>query len=290
MPAGLIKKAVLPIAGLGTRFLPLSKTFPKELWPLLNRPVLDYIVEEVRDAGAKEVVFVNSPGKKIIEDYFKPDRKMEKVLEKRDKKELLLKLKKSQNNFQNLKFSSVIQKKPLGDGHAILQAKAKIGKNPFMVSFGDDIIVSKVPCLLQMARAFAKYGQPMIALKKVTPERISFYGVPRVEKIGPRTYRIKEIVEKPKPSEAPSSFAMPGKYILTPEIFKYLEKTKSIFKGEIILANALEQMIKDGKMVYGYEFEGDWLECGNVSGWLKANLFLAKKHPEFKRFFKTFNE
>jgi len=290
MPAGLIKKAVLPIAGLGTRFLPLSKTFPKELWPLLNRPVLDYIVKEVRDAGVKEVIFVNSPGKKIIENYFKPDRKMEKVLEKRNKKELLSKLKKDQNNFQDLKFSSVIQKKPLGDGDAILQAKEKIGKDPFMVSFGDDIVVSKVPCLLQMARVFAKYGQPVIAMKKVAPEKVSLYGALRLKKIASRTYRVKEIIEKPKPDKAPSNFVVVGKYILTPEIFKYLEETKPIFKGEIILANALEQMIKDGKMIYGYEFEGDWLECGNVSGWLKSNLFLAKRHPEFKKIFKTFNK
>ncbi len=278
-----IKKAVLPIAGLGTRFLPLSKVFPKELWPLLNRPILDYIVQEFKESGINEIIFVNSPGKKIVENYFKADAKIEKILEKRNKKDLLTELKKSQASFRDLKFSSVIQKKPLGDGHAILQAKDKIGKNPFMVSFGDDIVISKTPCLLQMMKVFAEYGysHPVVAMKKVAPEKVSSYGAFKIKKVAPKIYQIKEIVEKPSAGKAPSNFVAVGKYILTPVIFDYLQKSKT-FKGEIILANALEQMIKEGIMIYGYEFEGDWLECGNIQGWLESNLFLAKRHPDFK--------
>lgn len=269
-------KAVLPIAGLGTRFLPLSKVFPKELWPLLNRPVLDYIVQELKDSGAKEIIFVNSPGKKIVENYFKTDSRIERALEKRGKKDVLAEFKKNQNNFCDLKFSSVIQKKPLGDGHAVLQAKKKIGRNPFMVSFCDDVVISKTACLKQMMKVFIKYNRPVIAIKRIAPGKVSSYGAFKVKKIAPRIYQLKGIVEKPKLGQAPSNFVFVGKCIFTPDIFTYLEKAKPVFRGEILLANAFEQMIRDGKMIYGYEFEGKWLECGNINGWLKSNLYLSR--------------
>lgn len=269
-------KAVLPIAGLGTRFLPLSKVFPKELWPLLNRPVLDYIVQELKDSGAKEIIFINSPGKKIVENYFKADSRIERTLEKRGKQDILAEFKKNQNNFRGLKFSSVIQEKPLGDGHAVLQAKKKIGRNPFMVSFGDDVVVSKTPCLKQMMKVFSKYNRPVIAIKKIAQEKVSSYGAFKVKKIAPRIYQLGGMVEKPKPGQAPSNFVFVGKCIFTPDIFTYLEKAKPAFRGEIILSKVIEQMIKDGKMIYGYEFKGEWLECGNIGGWLESNLYLAR--------------
>lgn len=272
-----IKKAVLPIAGLGTRFLPLSKAFPKELWPLLDRPVIDYIVEEVKDSGAKEVIFVVSPEKKILRDYFKPNPKMEKVLRERGKLDLLKELKEGEKRWQKLSFSFVLQRRPLGDGHAIRLSRKIVGREPCMVSFGDDLVVSKTPCLLQLARVFQKYGQPVIALKRVPREKVSLYGTVAVKKIGPKLYQIQKIVEKPKMAKAPSNLVIVGKYILTPEVFNYLEKAKPSFRGEIILAETFKKMIEDGKMIYGCEFEGQWLECGNPRDWLKSNLSLAKK-------------
>ena len=273
MPKTVVKKAVLPIGGLGTRFLPLSKVFPKELWPLIDRPVIDYIVKEAKDSGAKEIIFVISPEKKIILDYFKTRPEIGKVLKKRGKVKLL----KSLKSWQDIKFSYVVQKEPLGDGHAILQAKKKTKKEPVMVSFGDDLVVSRIPCLLQLARVFQKYRQPVIALKRLPKKKISSYGVVKAKKVGPRLYQIKGIVEKPKTKNAPSNLAVVGKYILTDEVFEYLEKARPEFRGEIILAQTLEKMIKDGKIIYGYEFEGEWLECGNVEKWLKSNIFLARQ-------------
>jgi len=273
----VVKKAVLPIAGLGTRFLPLSKTFPKELWPLINRPIIDYIVEEAKNSGAKEIVFVLSKEKKIILDYFKANHRVEKVLKERGKKDLLKQLREVENNYRSLSFSAVMQKKPLGDGHAILQARNKVGQEPCLISFGDDLVVSKTPCLRQLSSVFQKYGQPVVALKRVPREKISSYGVVQAKKLGPRLYQIERIVEKPKARLAPSNLAVVGKYILTPQVFSYLGKAKLSFRGEIILAETLEKMIQDGIMIYGYEFEGKWLECGNLHSWLKSNLFLAKK-------------
>jgi len=271
-----IRQAILPIAGLGTRFLPLSKTFPKELWPLVDRPVLDYVVEEVKDSGVKEIVFVVSPEKKKVLDYFKPSPETEKLIRERGKTEPLEKLRAQEKRWQGLTFSSVWQKRALGDGHAVLQARKKV-RPPVMVSFGDDIVLSKTPCLLQLSRVFQKFGQPLIALKRVPKEKIPLYGSVKVKRIAPRLYQVQKIVEKSSVSQAPSNLVVVGKYILTQTVFDYLERTPPSFRGEIILEQAFEKMLKEGIMIQGYEFEGKWLECGNVQNWLLSNLFLAKK-------------
>src|SRR3989344_1751618 len=253
-----VKKAVVPSAGLGTRFLPLSKVLPKEFWPLVDKPVIQYIIEETLISGIKDVIFVSRPGKKMILDYLKGD----------------------------ISFTNVFQKKPLGDGHAVLQAKSLIKNEPFAVMFGDDVVESKMPCLKQLLKIFKKYQRPVLALYRLPRNQLPFYGIVGVKKIGKRLYEIKKIVEKPEISQAPSNLTIVGKYILTPDVFNYLEKEKGNAKKEIILAAALMAMIKDGKKVFGLEFEGKWLECGNKLAFLRSNLYLCLKHPEFGRHLK----
>jgi len=277
----MIKKAVVPIAGLGTRFLPLSNVVPKELFPLVNKPAIQYIVEEAQSSGIKEVIFVVRPKKSEILGYFKGDSSIEKILTKRNKEELLKKLRETKDLLKSISFSSVSQKKPLGDGHAILQAKKKLGKSPFGVFFADDIVDSKIPCILQLDKIFRTSKAPIIALKKVPEKDVSNYGIVEVEKISARLYKIKRIVEKPTKDSAPSNLAIVGRYILTPEIFNYLSDKNPNFKKEIILALALEKMIKSGKIIYGYELEGEWLECGTVPSWLESFFYLSLKHPDF---------
>lgn len=242
-----------------------------------DRPVIDHIVEEVKNSGAREVVFVISPEKKILRDYFKSNLKIERILKERGKLDLWRELKAGEKKWQKVSFSFVLQKKPLGDGRAIFQARSRVGRNPVMVSFGDDLVISKTPCLRQLAQIFQKYGKPVLALKRVPKEKVGLYGAVAVQKVGPRLYQIRQIVEKPKRSQAPSNLVVVGKYILTPEVFDYLGRAQPSFRGEIILAETFKKMIEDGKMIYGYEFEGRWLECGSIPNWLKSNLFLAKK-------------
>ena len=247
-----VKKAVIPIAGLGKRFRPLSNVLPKELWPLVDKPVLEYIIEEALSSGVKQLIFVNRPGKKILTDYLK-----------------------------SYSFPQIIQKKPLGDGDAILKAKKIIGREFFAVLFGDDVVESKVPCILQLIKVFKKRKKPIIALQPVAKEKVSSYGIVKVKKIDNSLYQILDIVEKPKSREAPSNLAIVGKYILTPDIFDYLKKIKPRRDKEVRLADGLIEMLKAGKTILGLKIEGKWLECGNKQAYLKSNLYLSLKHPQF---------
>lgn len=288
-----IKKVIIPIAGLGTRFLPLSKILPKELWPLVDKPVIQYIVEEAKASGISQIIFVISPEKKVVLDYFKKyyfkkSPKLERTLKERKKISFLQELKNLEELCQNLSFSYVFQKKSLGDGHAILQTKNLVKEEPVAVSFGDDIIDSKIPCLSQLIKIFKTSQKPVIALHQVPKEKIPLYGIVKVERITSHLYKIKKIVEKPTIDKAPSDLAIVGKYILTPEVFDYLKAAKPSEKGEIILAETLDAMIKDGKIIYGYQFEGKWLECGNKLNWLKSHFYLSLKHPEFGKKLKEY--
>lgn len=277
-----IKKAIIPIAGLATRFLPLSKVIPKELWPLVDAPMVQYVVSEAKDAGIREIIFVLSPENKKVLDYFKPSPKIEKLLKERKKDSILAEMKNLEMLFKNISFSYVLQKKPLGDGHAVLQAAKIIGLEPVACLFGDDIINSKIPAILQLAKMFKTCQRPVIALYRPPREKLPYYGIVGVEKIANRLYKIKKIVEKPSLEEVPSDLAIVGRYILTPEVFDYLKKAKPNKKGEIILADVFNnQMLKDGKVVYGYELEGAWLECGDKLRWLKSNFYLSLKHPQY---------
>lgn len=274
-----IKKAVIPIAGLGTRFLPLSKIIPKEIWPLVDIPVLQYIINEAKNSGIEEIIFVISSSKKIVLDYFKKSPSIEKILKERKKKDLLEDLNSFYDSFKDISFSYVLQKKPLGDGDAILQAAKLIKKEPFAVLFGDDIVHSNTPTLLQLYNVFKTSEKPVIALSRVPKERLSSYGVINGEKIANRHFKIKEIVEKPKLDEEPSDLAIVGKYILTSKIFDYLKTTRSDKTGEIRISNALNKMTQDDEIIYGYEFEGNWIECGNKLEYLKSNLYFSLNHP-----------
>lgn len=277
-----IKKVIIPVAGLGTRFLPLSKAVPKELFPLVDKPVLQYIIEEAISSGIKEIIFVNREEKQLVLDYFiKKNEALKQVLIERKKNEILREFQEFEKKLEGISFSQVFQKVPLGDGHAILQAKDKIGKETVAALWGDDVVESQTPCLLQLIRVFQEYQRPVLALYRLPKERISSYGVVDAEKIKDGVYKIKKIVEKPSIEEAPSNLTIVGKYILTPEVFECLSTAKPGKGGEIYLSENLERMIGEGKEILGCEFEGKWLECGNKVNWLKSHFYLTLKNPKF---------
>lgn len=276
-----ITKAIIPVAGLGTRFLPLSKVVAKELWPLVDKPVIQYIVEEAKASGIKEIMFVTKGERDAVLDYFKRNQKIEELLKERKKDRLLAELERLAELCDGLSFSHAPQKKPLGDGHAILQAQKWAGNDPVAVLWADDVVESVEPCLLQLSKIFETCQKPVLALYRLPAEQLPFYGVADVEKIANRLFKLKKVIEKPALNEAPSDLAVVGKYILTPEVFAYLKKAKPSSRGEIILADVLDKMLGEGKLIYGYEFKGKWLECGNKAAWLRSSFYLARKHPEF---------
>jgi len=287
-----IRKAIIPIAGLATRFLPLSKVVPKELWPIVDAPIIQYIISEAKQSGIKEIIFVLKPDNKRILDYLKPSPKIEKILKEKKREDILAEVKNLEELCKNISFSYVFQKKPLGDGHAILQAAKLVGDEPVACMFGDDIVDSKTPAVLQLTKVFKTCQKPIIALHPQPKEKIPHYGIVGVDKIANRFFKVKKIIEKPSLEQAPSDLAIIGRYILTPEVFYYLKKARPSKKGEIILAEVFNnQMLREGKVIYGYELEGKWLECGDKLRWLKSNLYFSLKHskygPELREYLKT---
>jgi UTP--glucose-1-phosphate uridylyltransferase len=270
-----IKKAIIPVAGFGTRFLPATKAQPKEMLPVVDKPVIQYLVEEAVASGIEEVIFITGRGKRAIEDHFDYSFELEYNLVEKGKKDLL---KKVRNISEMASFAYVRQPKPLGDGHAILCAKKLINDEPVAVLFGDDLVDANVPCLKQLMAVFEKYHDSVVALEQVPKEEVFRYGVVSAAKIEPRVFQIKDIVEKPKVREAPSNLIVIGKYIITPEVFEILEK-KSKGSGEIRLADALKELLKT-KPIYGYEFEGRRFDCGDKLGFLKATVEYGLKHLE----------
>jgi UTP--glucose-1-phosphate uridylyltransferase len=271
-----IRKAVIPIAGLGTRFLPLSKIIPKEFFPLGTKPVVQYVVEEALRAGVEEIIFVVSPKKKeifkkYILRYFKEEKGLLRILKRRRKKDALLAL----GKIPKMRYRYTIQKKPLGDGDAILTAEKLVGEEPFLVLFGDDVSWGEKGMPSQLCEKFKEVKEPILCLYKMKKEKLSSYGVPKVKKIKGRLYRIEDIIEKPK-KKPPSNFALVGNYILTPDIFYYLKKTKPK-NEEVILANALRRRISEGKKIFGVWAKGRWLECGDRDKWLKSFVFITKQ-------------
>ncbi len=270
---------------MGTRFLPLSKVLPKELFPLVDKPVLQYIIEEAVESGIEEIIFVTRPDKKEVVDYFEryfqESPKLTEILKKRQKEKLLNELNNIEKIAEKVTFSQVFQHEPLGDGHAVLQAREKTRGEAVAALWGDDVVESQTPCLSQLIKVFEKYQKPVVALCRIPQERLPYYGVVAGEEIENRVYRIKNMVEKPKIEEAPSNLAVVGKYILTPKVFEYLAKSGLGKGGEIYLSENLQKMIKDGEEILGYEIEGKWLECGNKAEWLKSHLYLTLKDPEF---------
>lgn len=283
-----IKKVILPIAGLGTRFLPLAKVLPKEIWPLVDKPIIQMLVEEAKDSGIEQIIFIVNKDKKLILDYFKPSPALKNILKMRKKDEALRELEELEKITKEMTFVSVPQTKPLGDGHAILQAISKIDKEPVGVLFGDDIIESETPCLEQLINIYKTCQRPVLALCRLPKGKLSAYGVVAVEQIARRVYKVKKIIEKPKPGEEPSNLAIIGKYILIPEVFDYLKAAKPNRKGEIVLADVFDQMLQAGKSIYGYEIEGKWLECGTKLEWLKSHIYLSLRDPRFAPQLKQF--
>ncbi len=272
-----INKAVLPVAGLGTRFLPATKAIPKEMLTIVDRPTIQYIVEEVVDSGIRQIVLVTAEGKEAIENHFDYSYELEAYLEEKGKFELLEEVRRVTGLIEDI--ISVRQKKPLGLGHAIYVTRHVVGNEPFAVLLGDDLVDAKIPCLRQMIEVFKRFKGPVIAVQRVPKEEVSRYGIIMGEKLDDRVYQISEIREKPKPEEVDSDLAVIGRYILIPEIFYYLANTRPGVGGEIQLTDALAAL-KDDYRVYAYEFEGRRFDAGDKFGFMQAVVTYALKHPE----------
>jgi len=283
-----IKKAIIPVAGLGTRFLPLSRVLTKEFLPLVDKPTIQYIVQEMKDSGIEEIVFVIGPNQKAILNYFQKAPELEKILKARKKESILKEMKEFSDMFKGIKMTFIVQKNPGGDGHAILQASKVIKNEAVVNSFGDDVIFSDTPATLQLINIFKTCNAPVVGLKRLPREKIPAYGSVQVEKIASNLYKIKKIIEKPDPSEIQSDLVILGRHILTPEVFEYLKKAKPSKKGEIILAEVLAKMLDEGKAIYGYELSGEWLECGDKLKWLKSFFYLALKDSKYKDELKSY--
>jgi UTP--glucose-1-phosphate uridylyltransferase len=271
-----IKKAVIPAAGLGTRFLPATKAVPKELLPIVDRPTIQLIVQEVVDSGIDTVILIAGMGKAAIEDHFDINLDLEKKLESEGKDELAKRLKETNNM---ARIVSIRQGTPRGLGHAVLCAKDIIGDEPFMVLLGDDLVDSEVPCAKQMIDVYNQYEKSVVALMEVPDEDVSKFGICGGRKIADRITDLNTMVEKPPLSEAPSKKAIVGRYILTPRIFDILEKTAPGKAGEIQLTDAMSKLMQEEGFL-GYEFLGNRYDAGDKFGFIQANINYALKHPE----------
>lgn len=269
-----IRKAVIPVAGLGTRFLPATKAIPKELFPIVNRPSIHYIVEEAWRAGIREIVFVTAAGKHAIEDYFDIDPGLEHFLEEKGDEERLAMVREIS---RAVDVHAVRQKEALGLGHAILTARNFIGNEPFAVLLGDDLVDAEEPCIGQMIGVATKYDAPVIAAFRVPDDKTSRYGIidPEPEPLADRVWKCRTMVEKPQ-ENPPSNIAIIGRYILPPEIFDTLEETRAGVGGEIQLTDALIALNKK-QQILGYEFVGDRYDAGDIYGFVEANLAFAMK-------------
>ncbi len=268
-----VRSAVFPVAGRGTRFLPATKASPKEMLPIVDKPLIQYAVEEAVHAGATKLIFITGSSKRVIEDHFDADPELEKVLTDSGKKELL----ESIRNIVPAGVSCIYirQGEPLGLGHAVLCARAAVGDEPFFVHLADDLIAAETPCLTQMADEYAAHGGSVIAVETVPSEKTSSYGIVAVDK----SSRITEIVEKPAPEDAPSDLAVVGRYLLMPEIFDQLEATERGAGGEIQLTDGIAAML-DESPVYAYSFSGVRYDCGSKLGYLKATVAYGLDDPD----------
>src|SRR5687767_6962304 len=271
-----IRKAVFPAAGLGTRFLPATKAQPKEMLPLVDKPIIQYGVEEAVASGVDNIILVTGRGKNAIEDHFDVSVELETFLESRGKKDLLAEIRKISNL---INFSYVRQGEPLGLGHAVLVTRNLVGDEPFAVILGDDVIDARPPALRQMINVFEEVQGPVVAVERVPPEDVSAYGIIDAEEVRPGVFRIRDLVEKPPRAEAPSDLAIIGRYILTPDIFPALEATVSDRTGEIQLTNGLRRLLKD-RPIYGCRIEGVRHDTGNKLGFLKAVVYFALRRPD----------
>ena len=279
-----IRKAVFPAAGFGTRFLPVTKAIPKEMLPLLDKPLIQYSVEEAKKSGLEEVIIVTGMGKTAIEDHFDVSFELEILLKEKNKTDILKMVEEVSNLIH---FSYTRQKKPLGLGHAIHCAKNLVGREPFAVFLSDDVINAKIPVMKQMIKVFRQYPSTILAVQRVPRKEVHHYGIIDAKKIGPRVYKVIDMVEKPHPKNAPSNLAIIGRYILTPEIFYALEETRPGKGGEIQLTDGLRKLSKK-QPIYAYEFEGDRYDAGDKLGFLMANVSFALNRSDIKKEFRRF--
>lgn len=277
-----VRKAVIPVAGMGTRFLPASKAIPKEMLTIVDRPTIQYIVEEVVASGIEEIIFITSQGKSAIENHFDYNFELDTLLQQKNKHELCEEV----CNISNLiDIVSVRQKKPLGLGHAIWTARHVVGNEPFLVLLGDDLVQSSVPCCQQMLDLYNEHQGPIVAIQQVPMEETNQYGIVEGNKVGERIYKVDRMMEKPSPGTTDSNLAIIGRYLLMPEIFDLLEKTAPGHGGEIQLTDALLALSRKQTM-YAYEFKGTRFDAGDKLGYLKAIVAFAMRHPDLADDFK----
>lgn len=275
-----VTKAVFPVAGLGTRFLPATKSIPKEIMTLVDKPLIQYAIDEARAAGIKEFIFVTSRGKGALEDYFDHAPELESSLRKKDKTDLLKTLKNT--NMESGAIAYIRQHKALGLGHAVWCARRLIGNEPFAVILPDDVIAAEKPCLQQMVEAHQETGGCMVAAMEVPPEKASSYGVLDVREDMGSMVSVNGMVEKPPMEEAPSNLAVIGRYILTPKVLNNLNQIKQGAGGEIQLTDAIAREIDAGRDVYGYRFRGQRFDCGSKAGYLQATVAFGLAREELR--------
>ncbi len=275
-----ITKAIFPVAGLGTRFLPATKSVPKEIMTLVDRPLVQYAIDEARAAGITEFIFVTSRGKSALEDYFDHNLVLEQELKAKGKQDMLDIL--DTTNMESGAIAYVRQHKALGLGHAVWCARRLIGNEPFAVMLPDDVIAADKPCLQQMVEAYEETGGNMVAAMEVPTEKTSAYGVLDVAEDMGKVVTAKGMVEKPKPEDAPSNLAVIGRYILGPSVLNNLHEIKAGSGGEIQLTDAIAKDIEQGRPVYGYRFKGERFDCGSKAGFLQATVSFALMRPDLR--------
>ncbi len=284
MPAR-IRTAVFPVAGRGTRFLPATKASPKEMLPIVDKPLIQYAVDEALAAGADKLVFITGSSKRAIEDHFDRDHELEDALAEAGKRELVKAIKDIVPDPAQCIY--IRQSAPLGLGHAVLCARPVAGNEPFFVHLADDLIDAEKPCLAQMGEVFAERGASMVAVQTVPENQTDKYGIVKVSNTQRGVSEVSRIVEKPKPAEAPSNLAVVGRYVLTPRIFDLLETTRRGAGGEIQLTDAIAALLAE-EPVLAYEFQGTRYDCGSKLGYLQATVEFALKHPSLGKSFREY--
>ena len=274
-----IRKAVFPVAGLGTRFLPATKAMAKEMLPVVDKPIIQYAVEEALDAGIEQIIFVTGRGKKALEDHFDHSFELELSLKNKEKNDLLKQVEQLVPETGTIVYTR--QNEPLGLGHAIWCARHIVGDEPFAVLLADDLIKSKQPVLSQMIQRFDRLRASIAAVMEVDKDQTDKYGIIDADPIEDSVVRVRGMVEKPPPGEAPSNLAIIGRYILTPKIFHFLGKKKTGAGGKIQLTDAMQQLLKT-QPIFGYKFEGTRFDCGDKAGFQMANIAYAMEHPEIR--------
>jgi len=280
-----ITKAVFPVAGLGTRFLPATKASPKEMLPIVDKPLIQYAVEEAVAAGITDLIFITGRAKRAIEDHFDKAYELEAELQAHGKNKLLKEVRGLLP--QGVTCVYIRQAEALGLGHAVLMARHLVGDEPFAVILADDLIDAQVPVMKQMAQVYAKSGGSVIAVQNVAREETSSYGIVSADKVSDRLSKMSAIVEKPKPEDAPSTLGVVGRYVLSPRIFHYLENLRPGAGREIQLTDAIGRLLRE-ENVMAYEFQGTRYDCGSKLGYLQATVNYALKHPELAADFKAF--